>query len=157
LRRIRIGNDSSQITQETNSYDTAGRRLSSKDALGNVTTFSEIITNNKLSRTTTFPDGSTRIEEHYRDGQLAKLTGTSVHPVRYEYGVVQDDSVWRRYTKEIKLDGNGDDTSEVVTNFFDMIGRNYKTVYADGAKRESFYNTKGQLSKTVDPDGVTTL
>jgi len=157
INRIRIGSDSSRITNHLATYDSGGRLLTSKDALGNVTTYSETVTNNQLVRTTTYPDGSTRIEEHYRDGQLAKVTGTAVHPVRYEYGVVQDASVWRRYTKEIKLDGNGNDTSEAVTNFFDMLGRNYKTVHADGAKQESFYNSKGQLAKTVDPDGVATL
>jgi RHS repeat-associated protein len=138
-------------------YDTAGRRLTSKDALGNTTSYSEIVTNNQRIVTTTYPDGGTRIVEYYRDGQLAKVTGTAAHPMRYEYGVVQDEGVWRRYTKDIKLDNSGNDTAEVVTNFFDMMGRNYKTVHGDGATRQSFYNSKGQLSKTVDPDGVTTL
>jgi hypothetical protein len=36
-------------------------------------------------------------------------------------------------------------------------GRPYKTTYPDGAKEESFYNVAGQLWKTVDPDGNTTL
>jgi RHS repeat-associated protein len=157
LQAARIGSDGSKITNAIHTYDTAGRMLTSKDALGNTTTYKEVIIDSQLVRTNIFPDGSTRIETYYRDGQLAKVTGTAVHPVRYEYGVVQDDSVWRQYTKEIKLDGNGNDTSEVLTNFFDMVGRDYKTVYADGAKRESFYNTKGQLVKSVDPDGVTML
>jgi RHS repeat-associated protein len=158
LQRLRIGSDGTQITQATNNYDTAGRRLSSKDALANVTTYSEMITNNQLIRTTTYPDGGTGTEEYYRDGQLAKITGTAVHPVRYEYGVEEDGTNnWRAYTKEIKLDGNGSDTSEWTKTYRDMVGHSYKTVYADGATNQSFYNTKGQLAKTVDPDGVTTL
>jgi RHS repeat-associated protein len=157
LQIIRIGSDATKITNTVHTYDTLGRMLTSKDALGNTTTYTQTITNYQMIRTNTYPDGSTRVETYYRDGQLAKVTGTAVHPARYEYGVIQDDSVWRRYTKEIKLDGNGNDMSEVITNFFDMLRRNYETVYADGAKRESLYNTKGQLVKTVDADGVTML
>jgi RHS repeat-associated protein len=157
LQTLRIGSDGSKVTNAVYTYDSAGRMLTSKDALGNTTTYQEVIIDSQVVRTNIYPDGSTRIETYYRDGQLAKVTGTAVHPVRYEYGVVQDGGIWRRYTKDTKLDGNGSDTPEVLTNLFDMIGRNYKMVYADGAKRESFYNTKGQLVKTVDPDGVTTL
>lgn len=157
LRTMRIGSDASKITNAVHTYDTARRRLTSRDALANTTTFTEAISNYQVIRTNSYPDGGTRIETFYRDGQMAKITGTAVHPLRYEYGVVQDGGIWRRYTREIKLDGNGNDTSEVLTNLFDMVGRNYKTVYADGAKRESIFNVKGQLVRSVDPDGVTTL
>ncbi len=157
LSRIRVGSDASAIVQATNTYDTAGRRLSSRDAFGNTTTYSESITNSQLFRTATYPDGGTRVETDYRDGELAKVTGTAVHPIRYEYGVVQDGSVWRRYTKEIKLDGNGNDTAEALTNLFDMVGRLYKTSFADGALQQYVYNIKGQLEKQVDPDGVTSV
>ncbi len=37
------------------------------------------------------------------------------------------------------------------------MGRNAKTVYADGAAEYSYYNTKGQLIRSVDADGVATL
>src|SRR5258706_6224313 len=157
LKRTRIGSDGSQITQATNAYDSAGRRVSSTDALGNTTTYSETISNNQLTRTTTYPDAGTRIETFYRDGQLALISGTAVHPMRYTNGVLQDGGVWRAYEAEIKLDGNGSDTTEAVTNLLDLLGRTYKTVYSDGAIRQSFWSTNGQLTKVVDPDGVTTL
>jgi len=157
VRTIRIGSNGTQIVQQSASYDTTGRMVASTNALGAVTSYSETITNYQKLRTTTYPDGSTRVELYYRDGQLAKITGTAVHPLRYEYGTEQDGGIWRLYSKEIKLDAAGSDTSEWSKTYNDMLGRNYKTVYSDGATRESFYNIKGQLVKTVDPDGVTTL
>src|SRR5438094_763533 len=105
------------------------------------------MTNNQLTRTTTNPNGGTQIETHYRDGTLASLTGTGVRPIRYTNGVLQDGSAWRVYKAEIKLDGNGNDTSEAVTNLFDMLGRTYKTIYSDGAIQQSYWNTNGQLVK----------
>ena len=78
-------------------------------------------------------------------------------PKRYEYGVLQDGGEWRRYTATIMLDGNGSDTSQAVTNLLDMLERQYKTIYSDGATHEVTYNTKGQKVKEVDPDGLTTL
>jgi YD repeat-containing protein len=157
LKTIRIGSDDSQIVQSKYGYDILGNQIASTNALGQSTTYSEIITNYQRLRSTTFPDGSTRIELFYRDGQLAKITGTAVHPVRYEYGTEQDGSIWRLFTKEIKLDANGNDTSEWTKTYKDMLGRSYKSVFSDGATRESFYNTKGQLVKQIDPDGVITL
>jgi RHS repeat-associated protein len=157
LRSVRIGSDASKITNGLKTYNTGRRITSSKDALGNETTYSESINNFQLTRTTTYPDGGTRVEEYYRDGQLAKVTGTAVYGVRYERGVEQDGSVWRLYTKEIKLDASGNDTSEWTKTYSDMVGRPYKTVYADATAREQSYNSKGQLTKEIDPDGVTTL
>jgi len=108
-----------------------------------------------------YPDGGTRIENYYADGQLAKLTGTAVNPARYEYGVEQDNGVWRAYRKEIKLDANYADTSEWTKTYTDMLGRDYKTVFAAQSApypyRQSFYNNLGQLWKEQDPDGVVTL
>jgi len=42
--------------------------------------------------------------------------------VRDEYGIAQESSLYRIYTKEIKLDAGGSPTSELQTNFFDMVG-----------------------------------
>jgi len=53
LKRIRGGSDGTQITQLTNGYDTAGRLLTSRDALGNITTYTESLSSFQLSRTTT--------------------------------------------------------------------------------------------------------
>ncbi len=140
----------------SNVYDVAGRLTSSTDALTNTTTYLETRNaSNETVKTTTYPDSSTRIETHFQDGQLKSLTGTAVHPTQYEYGVEQDDGIYRRYTKEIKLNGTG--TNEWTKTYFDMVDRACKTVFADDSFSQSFYNNKGQLEKRVDPDGVTTL
>ena len=108
-----------------------------------------------------YADGGTRIESYYVDGQLARVTGTATSPIRYEYGVEQDGSAWRTYTKEIKLDANYNDTSEWTKTYMDMLGRSYKTVLAAASTpypyRQSFFNNQEQLWKERDPDGIVTL
>ena len=71
--------------------------------------------------TTTYPDGSTRIEEYYQDGTLYSVTGSAVHPVRYEYLLASGTASTERIgIKEIKLGENGD--SEFILTWKDMAG-----------------------------------
>ena len=117
----RTGTNSSTITLTTRGYDLAGRVLAKTNALGGVTTFAYTFnTNGQQIITITNPDGGTRIETYYADGHLAKLTGTAVQSLRVDYGVEQDGSVWRQYSKEIKLDTNGNDKSEWVKTYSDV-------------------------------------
>ncbi|MDW8344588.1 MAG: hypothetical protein RMM51_08860, partial [Verrucomicrobiae bacterium] len=142
----------------SNRYDLAGRLISTTDALGQTTTFAESFNENgELVKTTTYPDGSTRVETYYQDGQLKSITGTAVHGVRYEYGVAPDEDGWRRFSKEIKLSSSGQDTAEWTKTFYDMLDRPYKVAYPDASFSRRWYNTKGQLWKERDPDGVVTL
>jgi RHS repeat-associated protein len=153
LARFRNG-----VRMNSDTYDTAGRMTSSTDALTNTTSYAESFdANGHLVKTTTYPNQTMRIETYYKDGSLFSVTGSAVHGVRYEYGVEQESGVYRRYTWEIKLDANGNDTSEWTKTYFDMVDRAYKTVYADGSYGQSFYNNKGQLWKQRDPDRVVTL
>ena len=155
LARLKIGTNGGVIAEVTNTYDTVGRLLTSADALGNTTTYSESA--DGLSHTNTAPDGSTRVDLYLPDGSLWKRLGIAVHPVRFTNGVESLDGQYRLYDQEIKLDSDGNDTSEWTKTYRDFAGRHYKTVYSDGASSQSFYNLKGQLVKTVDPDGVTML
>jgi len=164
LTTTRQGTDNSQILQNVSVYDTAGRLLASTNALNNGTSYSETLVNGDTVKTTTYPDGSTRIETYYQDGQLRNVTGTAVSsPARYEYGVEipAGESVYRAYTREIKLNTDGSDTGEWTKTYTDMAGRAYKTVYAAATTNypfsQSFYNNQGQLYKQVDPDSVATL
>jgi hypothetical protein len=43
--------------------------------------------NGYFVRTNVFPDTETRIESYFKDGSLARLTGTAVHPSRYTNSV----------------------------------------------------------------------
>jgi len=54
----------------------------------------------------------------------------------------------RAFVKEIKLDAGGSDTSEWLKSYTDMAGRNYKTVYPDGASSQTGYN---QMNLTRQP------
>lgn len=158
----RQGTDSSLIVQERLGYDIAGRVTARTNALGGVTTYAYSVDGSgQFVKTTVFPDGGTRIDSYYADGQIAKVTGTAINPMRYEIGVEQDAGNWRVYRKLIKLDGSGNDTAEWTKTYEDMIGRGYKTVYNNPGggipKDEIFYNTKGQEIRASDPDVVTTL
>src|SRR6266487_1710676 len=96
------------------------------------------------------------------EGRASKpISGTASFPARYEYGSVQDNSIYRAFSKEIRLNSDGTDTSEWMTNYLDAVARSYKTLYAAAQApfpyRQSFYNNLGQLWKERDPDGVVTL
>jgi RHS repeat-associated protein len=161
LGTVRYGTDGSAVTNNRSTYDTAGQLTSSRDALGNTTTHTNYFDGTgQLIKVTTYPDTSTRTETYAMDGSLLKVTGTAVLPVRYDSGVESDGGVQTLYRKEIKLDANGNDTSEWTKTYTDMLGRTYKTVYASASgtpASQSFFNGNGQLVKQVDPDGVTTL
>ena len=166
LATKRIGSDGSVITLSQSAYNDAGEVARETNALNGVTTYATTAdAQGYLTiKTTVYPDGGTRIENYFQDGQLAKVTGTAVQPVRYDYGVESDAAspdYLRPYSKEIKLDGSGTDTSEWSKSYTDVFGRSYKTVYAAASApypfTQSFYNRKGQLVKSVDPDSVTTL
>jgi len=162
LAQTRKGTDGSLITLRRRGYDAASRPTSETNALNGVTTYSEALdANSQRVRTTTYPDGGTRVETYFRDGQPASRSGTASFPARYEYGSVQDNSIYRAFSKEIRLNSDGTDTSEWMTNYLDAVARSYKTLYAAAQApfpyRQSFYNNLGQLWKERDPDGVVTL
>jgi RHS repeat-associated protein len=160
LAQTRRGTNGNLITLRTLGYDAANRIIRETNALAAVTAYSHVVDgSNQRILFTTNADGGTRIETYFRDGQLAGVTGTAAFPVRYEYGRVLDGSYQRAFTKEIKLDASGADTSECVTNFVDAFGHAYKTAFPGtaGPAREMRYNAKGQLTNQIDPDGVRTL
>ncbi len=145
-------------------YDTAGRLTSELIMTGgnnSLTTYAEsLVSGISLQRVTFRPDGGTVTNLYLPDGSPSSTTGTAVFQVRYDYGVESDAGVQRLYALETKLDANGNPTSEWVKRYQDGLGRTYKVVdaAASGTPTEYYYyNTKGQLVKVVDPDGVTTL
>jgi YD repeat-containing protein len=158
-KAVRTGTDASQIQLYGKGYDAFHRVLTETNALNYVTTHAYTVDGSgQQVHTATAPDTGTRIETRYKDGQLAKVNGTGARGVRYDYGKEQDGTPWRAYTKEIKLDAAGSDTSEWVKTYADTMGRAYKTIYPDGAYAQSFYKTTtGQLWKQRDADDVRTL
>ena len=166
LVQIRKGTDSSEIVLNQSAYDTAGQTITVTNALGGITSIVYEIENSRQKITTTYPDSGQRVEYYYRDGRVEKVYGdATTSPVKYVYGVEDHAGVDREYRKEIKLTSTGSDTSEWTKTYFDAVGREFKTVFADSTTgteadnpySQRFYNSLGQLSKTRDPDGVITL
>gem|GEM_PF-881523 len=162
VKTTRIGTDSSHIIQNLSTYDTAGRLTSSTpgdngSGLNQTTSYSEYFdASNHLIDVTTNPDGGTRIETHYQDGALISVTGTSVFPVQYSYGMSTTSLKYGEFTKEIKTA----QTNEWTATYQDALGRNFLTVYsaASGSpSSQSIFNILGQLIEQIDPDGVATL
>lgn len=152
LGRSRKGGDDETV-QETNTYDLAGRQTSSKDALDHTTSYSETFAGNGgRVKTTTYPDGGTRVETFHRDGQLSSVEGTGVHPLKYEYGTASGGT----YVKEIRV-GDGGSETEWATTASDLAGRTIGIARANGGTTTMGYNSHGQLIREVDPDGVTFL
>ena len=155
---MRKGSDESSIDLQRAAYDLSGALVSSTDALNQVTTYAKTTgTGGHTLKTTTYPGGGTRVEEYYQDGSLYKVTGSAVHPIKYEY-LVGGDPAACLGTKEIKLGDNGEETEWTLT-WTDMAGRTSKIVRptASGSAVTTYlYNNKGQLDRVIDPDWVTT-
>jgi YD repeat-containing protein len=84
-KRERIGTDDSIIVQEQTTYDLAGRVLSTTNGMNQPTTMSYALGASGSTTTTTFPDGGTRIERVYGDGQVKEISGTAVALASYTY------------------------------------------------------------------------
>jgi RHS repeat-associated protein len=153
LTVTRQGSDGSAIVQQTNSYDLAGRKISSADAMGRITTYSQKIdSSNESVVTTTDPDGGTQVATNASDGSPLSVSGTSCSNLQYSYGV---DSIGY-FTKTIHVGSSGE-TTEWTKSYSDFAGRSSSTAYADGASSNNTYNRLGQLIQTIDPDGVSML
>ena len=135
------GRDGGEIT--ISSTYSNGELASTTDALGNVTTYTRNYAtagdNTTYTETVTNPDGSTQITT-YLNGQQTAISGTAVHPQTFEYG-----PNWQKTLPQNQ------------TVYTDQLGRQYKTVYADGTEALQYYNNKNQVIKNVSPAGRVTL
>ena len=158
---IRIGSDNSTMHLYLAAYDTAGRMLYSTNALNGYTAYSYANTSTGTSNTVVYPDGGTRRELYNLDGTLKQVDGTATYPIRYVYGFEQENSIYRPFVGIIALDRAGADTTEWTTNYFDGLGRNYRTERAAASGpypySERTYNSLGQVHSERDLDAVTVL
>jgi RHS repeat-associated protein len=160
LQSIRFGTDNSAITMGQWVYDSTGELIAQTNALGGGTTYTRTNdpTTGGLITTTVNPDTGVTTNFYYADGSLKKTVGTAVHGKAYGYGYGLDvNGNTCMFTVETNLNADGSSSSEWTKTYSDMAGRATETLYADGHYDQSFYNTKGQLAKQVDPDGVITL
>ncbi len=149
----RIGSDGVEMAIEATSYDAKGE-VQSTTAFGMRTTnYSKTLDAiGQTIRTTISPDGGTRIETRALDGSVVRVSGTAVSPRVYEYGADEDGV----FVKEIRV-GEAGALTEWTKTSTDLLGRAYKTTFPDGAVMQSWFNAVGQLTRTMDADGVTTL
>ncbi|MBN1670084.1 MAG: hypothetical protein JXR37_03580, partial [Kiritimatiellae bacterium] len=132
-------------------YDEAGRMKSTTDACNRTTSYLNVTNeDSELEVTTTYPDGTTRIETHYRDGRLKCVGGSAVHPLFHEYGAdPANGGEWTRVCF-----GADSTAAEWEKTYTDMLGRQWKTEYPDGYAQVKAYNALGQQVKQTD--GITT-
>ncbi len=153
LTRKRIGSDSSEIVQETNLYDQAGRLVSTTDALNHPTSHAYSTDGSgREVETVTHPDGGTEITVRHKDGRIYDVSGTAAAPRRMFYGV--DVGGWFERRVNVTATGGLD---EWTKTWHDIAGRVVVTQQNGRAPATRQYNQQGELEKTVDPDGVTTL
>lgn len=154
----RDDNNGSVIQTYSSTVDIAGRPVASETAGNRDTTIAHTIdgSGNRVV-TTTLPNGGTRIETYYPDGNLKSRTGTAEFGVAYDYGVENGGAGMQYFVKETKLDAGGSATSEWTKTYSDLAGRTSLVIGADSATWETTYNSLGQMEKSEDPDGVVTL
>jgi len=144
---IKGRNDGEITTSKT--YNN-GELATSTDALGNVISYTQSYStsgnNTTYTETVTNPDNSTQITTSM-NGQQVGTSGTAVHGQSVNQG-----ANWQITTTPVV--GN---VNMTVKSYTDMLGRNFKTEYADGSYSINYYNTKNQLIKSVTAGGVITL
>ncbi len=142
----RKGTDNSEITS-TSTYNAVGELVSTSDPMLHETSYSR----NYSARTRTMvnPDGTKVVTVNNIDGSTASTSGNSVHGVSYEYGIENGQLYTKSYPTEIP--------SQWTKSFTDFLGRNYKTVFADGTQGITYYDCLGRAVKHVSTSGKTML
>jgi RHS repeat-associated protein len=154
LSRKRTGSDSSEIVQEINVYDVAGRLVSTADALNYATGRTYTVDgDSRKVETVTYPDGGTAITVKHKDGRTYDISGTAVAPHRIFYGV---DAGEGYYERQVNVSSTGG-LDEWTKSWQDIAGRVVKIQKNGRTAATRYYNATGKLEKTVDPDGVVTL
>lgn len=150
---FRIGTDDTSLLLSHDEYDLAGRLILSQAFGVRTTSYTESIdASGETTKTTTYPDGGTKVEVFARDGSPISVSGSAALPLAYEYSLENGEVA----AKTIKVGSSGE-TTEWSKTYTDFLGRRYKTVYPDGAVEAKYFNGQGQITRQVDADGVTTL
>lgn len=164
LSKKRKGWGQSEELVTTNQYDDAGRVTSETPPGLGATAHSYDVANR--IHTVTRPDGSTVIEQTYRDGRPASKTGTGVVAEYLTYGVESDGRSWNRKDtgtsssarwekmwsdwlgKPLKKERPGftGQVNIVEESFYDTTtGRLYKTTKTGFAPTRFEYDSLGQV------------
>ena len=163
LKTIQVGTDGSEIVAGHTDYlDVIGDSVDSFDPLDRKTSSRVAYhADGTTTRTTTIPGDYTQWQKSARDGRPLETGGTAAAPTRYEYRIERlgdiPCSVTRSIARVWDAATSSYNDSQWTESWSDMAGRTVRVAMADGAKAENFYNTIGQIVRSVDPDHVTTL
>ena len=103
------------------------------------------------STVTTTPDNFSQTTTSYLDGKTFETTGALSPAMRYAYAVnATGETSTQSYLDGVNL-------RETTTSQSDWAGRTIRVDYMDGAFATMTYNALGQMVKSTDPDGVTTV
>lgn len=94
LTSVTSGSGTSDTLTDTTTYDRSGRPTSQTPAGLGPVNFSYDVTNR--TKTTNYPDGSTKVESYNLDGTLASVTGSAVVPTYYSYSVDSSGMAWTK-------------------------------------------------------------
>ena len=152
-RRLSQSVSSNGLTLESfNSYDLAGRIISSTDQTGLETAYGYTPAGRITSITR--PGSVTEITSRHMDGKIKDITGTGVIPRYYEYGVNTNGTTWSKIYTCSPTSPMWEKTTS------DMLGRTVKMERPGPSGIEiieHFYNGKGHLIKTSMPGQADTL
>jgi hypothetical protein len=159
----RQGTDGSWLELSRTTTNLAGETASSHTLGSGTTTYTRDTTIDGFQRlTTTYGDGGTKVDLSYQDGKPYKTMGTAGPSMLYETGYEENVNAngtitTCRWDKQTALNPDGSPTAEWSRTWTDFAGRQWKTDSSAGAFTLTFYNSDGQVSKSVDADEVTTL
>ncbi|MCH2207718.1 MAG: hypothetical protein MK132_17820 [Lentisphaerales bacterium] len=150
------GTDSTVRTLSESHYNTAGQLAWTKDAQGKQTSYATSYPGDGTTiETTTYPNGKTRITTTDSEGDIVSVTGTGVFhedaDIHNEY--VEFDAELG-YHVHVQQYGKADNWTKTYT---DALGRTYKTESSTGAITRDYYNTSGDVIKSVAANGAVSL
>jgi RHS repeat-associated protein len=100
---------------------------------------------------TTTPDNQSQTTDSFLDGRITSTSGALAPAMAYSYAVNSTGEV----TSQSYVDGSN--LRETTTTQSDWAGRTLTATLMGGATSTMTYNSIGQMTKSTDPDGVTTL
>lgn len=166
LSLTRLGTNGNSHPVFTRGYSLEGRLLAETNALGQIVTFQQSTNSaGETIRTASFPNNATWSERTALDGTLQEVSGTAARPFKFYYGAeATGDSgtngpVNAYFTKVVRVASDAGE-SEWTKTYSDMLGRNYKRVFAaaSGSPTERvWFGPQGQLARAQDADNVNWL
>ena len=109
-----------------------------------------------ITTTVDYPDGGQSTTQTFADGRTHTTTGTAVNDTSYDYGTslpgvtFANGAVFGSKTTQANI-------TQWTASTSNFLGQSVQTHFADGSNATRHYNSLGQITSSVDPDGVTSL